>query len=137
MAAVRQGIRAEPSSNGRSGSDMTSSMLPGLPERQPPSAAGTDNPAGELERLRTENRQLLRAIASHAVVDQAIGVLVVLGQITPQDGFTVLRTVSQHTNTKLSQIAEHIVKHAQGVELAGPVLAALHAALHAVRTGPE
>ncbi|WP_333775375.1 ANTAR domain-containing protein [Streptomyces sp. IBSBF 3136] len=52
----------------------------------------------ELEQLRTENRQLHQALASHAVIDQAIGVLVVLGQISPADGSRVLREVSQHTS---------------------------------------
>ncbi|MEU9438976.1 ANTAR domain-containing protein [Streptomyces sp. NPDC048252] len=57
----------------------------------------------QLERLRVENRQLRQARASHAVVDQAIGVLTVLGQLPPCDGFTVLREVSQHTNIKLAK----------------------------------
>ncbi|MFJ8143427.1 ANTAR domain-containing protein [Streptomyces sp. NPDC096013] len=59
----------------------------------------------EVERLRAENEQLSEAVAAHAVVDQAIGVLTVLGPIAPADGFTVLREISQHTNTKLHQIA--------------------------------
>ncbi|MEU1535927.1 ANTAR domain-containing protein [Streptomyces fagopyri] len=76
-------------------------------------AAGCPQP--EAERLRRENRQLRQALASHATVDQAIGVLTVLGRIWPQDGFTVLREVSPHTTTKLTQVAEHVLKHAQGV----------------------
>ncbi|MFJ9026429.1 ANTAR domain-containing protein [Streptomyces sp. NPDC102259] len=72
----------------------------------------------ERERLRAENRQLRQALASHAVVDQAIGVLTVLGQIPPCDGFTVLREVSQHTNIKLTQVAEQVIKHGQGAALA-------------------
>ncbi|MFJ4584242.1 ANTAR domain-containing protein [Streptomyces echinatus] len=90
----------------------------------------------EVERLRTENRQLHQALASHAVVDQAIGVLTILGQITPQDGFTVLRETSQHTNTKLSDVAEQVLKHAQGAALPEVLRAELRAAL-ARHTGPR
>jgi hypothetical protein len=49
--------------------------------------------------------------------------------ISPADGFTVLREVSQHTNTKLSSIAEQIIKHAHGAGLPETVLSELHAAL--------
>ncbi|MEU0946865.1 ANTAR domain-containing protein [Streptomyces canus] len=76
-----------------------------------------------------ENRQLRQALASHAVVDQAIGVLTVLGQIAPGDGFTVLREVSQHTNIKLTQIAEQVLNHGQGAALPDVLLGELHAAL--------
>ncbi|MEU6557115.1 hypothetical protein ABZ915_43785 [Streptomyces sp. NPDC046915] len=41
----------------------------------------------------------------------------------------MLREVSQHTNTKLSSIAEQIIKHAQGAALPETVLAELDAAL--------
>ncbi|WP_369276040.1 ANTAR domain-containing protein [Streptomyces sp. R11] len=43
-----------------------------------------------------------------------MGVLTTLGQVPPYGGFTVLREVSQHTNIKLSQVAEDILKYAQG-----------------------
>jgi AmiR/NasT family two-component response regulator len=83
----------------------------------------------ELERLRAQNRQLQQALASHAVVDQAIGALTVLGQLPPCDGFTVLREVSQHTNIKLTQVAEQVLKHGQGAALPDVLLGELHAAL--------
>ncbi|MEH0450188.1 ANTAR domain-containing protein [Streptomyces sp. B21-102] len=104
---------------------MTSSAHP---RPQSPSASA-DELAEELERLRAENRQLQQALASHAVVDQAIGVLTVLGLIPPADGFTVLREVSQHTNIKLAKVAEHILKHGQGAALPDVLLGALQAAL--------
>ncbi|MBL1110366.1 ANTAR domain-containing protein [Streptomyces sp. 5-8] len=90
----------------------------------------------EVQRLRTENRQLHQALASHAVIDQAIGVLTVLSQITPQDGFTVLREASQHTNIKLFDVAEQILKHAQGAALPEVLRAELRAAL-ARHTSPQ
>ncbi|MGW5665840.1 ANTAR domain-containing protein [Streptomyces sp. NPDC003758] len=102
-------------------------------------SASADELAEELERLRAENRQLKQALASHAVVvDQAIGVLTVLGQISPSDGFTVLRQVSQHTNIKLAQVAEQVLKHAQGAALPDVLLGELHAALarHATDSPP-
>ncbi|MET7695943.1 ANTAR domain-containing protein [Streptomyces sp. NPDC005483] len=79
--------------------------------------------------MRAENRQLRQALASHAVIDQAIGVLTVLGQIPPRDGFTVLREVSQHTNIKLTQVAEQVLNHGQGAALPDVLLGELHAAL--------
>ncbi|WP_265566020.1 ANTAR domain-containing protein [Streptomyces hygroscopicus] len=35
-------------------------------------------------------------------------------QMSPDDGFTVLREVSQRTNIKLSAVAEHILKRGPG-----------------------
>ncbi|MFF5313136.1 ANTAR domain-containing protein [Streptomyces massasporeus] len=103
---------------------MTSSALPDDPTS---TQVPVDDLLRDLARLQAENRQLQHAVASHAAIDQAIGVLVVLGQVSPVDGFAVLREVSQNTNTKLSSIAEHM--HAQGVALPDPVLAELRAAL--------
>ncbi|AGF61029.1 ANTAR domain-containing protein [Streptomyces olivaceoviridis] len=94
-----------------------------------PSPLSVDELVAELERVRAENRQLHQALASHAVVDQAIGVLTVLGQIAPTDGFTVLREASQHTNIKLSAVAEQVLKHAQGAALPDVLLGELQAAL--------
>jgi hypothetical protein len=103
-----------------------------------PRPAPADELMAELERLREENRQLQQALASHALVDQAIGVLTVLGQISPSDGFTVLREASQHTNIKLSVVAEHVVEHAQGAALPDVLLRELQAALarHADNSHP-
>ncbi|CAL9497830.1 ANTAR domain-containing protein [Streptomyces sp. enrichment culture] len=107
---------------------MTSSTRPGAdhPSSVP---ATTDELVKELERVRAENRQLERALASHATVDRAIGVLTVLGRISPDDGFTVLREISQHTNVRLSAVAEHLLAHARGAELPDVLLGELHAAL--------
>ncbi|MFL9657914.1 ANTAR domain-containing protein [Streptomyces sp. PB17] len=93
----------------------------------------------ELRRVRAENRQLKQALASHAAVDQAIGVLTVLGRISPADGFTVLRETSQHTNVRLSVVAEYLLDHARGAPLPAVLHGELHAALsrHASpHTGP-
>lgn len=73
--------------------------------------------AKEHERLQTEVAQLKQAVTSHALVDQAIGVVVVLGQIPPEDAWRVLRDVSQRSNVKLNQVARHILDFAQGADL--------------------
>ncbi|MFJ8142312.1 ANTAR domain-containing protein [Streptomyces sp. NPDC096013] len=83
----------------------------------------------EVEQLRAANEQLSQALDAPAVVDQAIGVLSVLGPIAPADGFTVLREISQHTNTKLHHVAEQILAHGQGAELPADLDTELKAAL--------
>ncbi|MEV5842716.1 ANTAR domain-containing protein [Streptomyces sp. NPDC051985] len=59
--------------------------------------------------LQDEVDQLKEAVASHAVVDQAIGMVVALGRVTPDEGWEVLKEVSQHTNIKLRNVAELIL----------------------------
>jgi hypothetical protein len=95
----------------------------------------TETAVQEAERLRAENAQLQQAISSHATVDQAIGVLVALARISPDDGFCILREVSQHLNIKLSALATEIIHHARGANLPPRLLGELHAALaHHTRT---
>jgi hypothetical protein len=67
---------------------------------------------GEADRifeLQEEVHQLKAAVASHAVVDQAIGMVVALGRVTPDQGWQVLKEVSQHTNIKLRNVADLIL----------------------------
>ncbi|MET7458117.1 ANTAR domain-containing protein [Streptomyces sp. NPDC005574] len=104
-------------------------------ETLPPPSHRADGLAQELQRLREENRQLRLALTSHTVIDRATGVLTVLGQINPDDGFTVLREVSQRTNVKLIHIAEQLLKHAQGAALPDDLLTELRAALARHTTG--
>jgi hypothetical protein len=59
--------------------------------------------------LEEEVGQLKEAVVSHAVVDQAIGMIVALGRVAPDQGWAVLKDVSQHTNIKLRQVAELIL----------------------------
>ncbi|MQY36436.1 hypothetical protein SRB17_44370 [Streptomyces sp. RB17] len=76
--------------------------------------------AAEYDRLVTENEQLRQAVSSHAVIDQAIGAVLVLGRIAPEEAWRALRDVSQRTNTKLRTVAEHILDYAQGGTLPEP-----------------
>ncbi|MEU2427651.1 ANTAR domain-containing protein [Streptomyces sp. NPDC007851] len=59
--------------------------------------------------LQEEVDQLKEAVASHAVVDQAIGMVVALGRVTPDAGWAVLKDISQHTNIKLRNVADLIL----------------------------
>ncbi|WP_151773954.1 ANTAR domain-containing protein [Streptomyces abyssomicinicus] len=89
-------------------------------------------PGAETDRvfaLEVEVAQLKEAVTSHAVVDQAIGSVVALGRVTPDQGWTVLREVSQHTNVKLRQVAEMILLWARTGDLPAEVRAALEEAL--------
>jgi len=75
----------------------------------------------EVERLEAAYADLEQAAASHAPIDQAIGVVVVLGQIAPEEAWRALRDVSQRTNTKLRTIAEQVLAFAQGGDLSKAV----------------
>lgn len=70
---------------------------------------GPDSDPDQIFRLQEQVRQLKEAVVSHAVVDQAIGVVIALGGVTPDEGWIVLKEVSQHTNIKLRNVAEAIL----------------------------
>lgn len=80
-------------------------------------AVPSESSADAVTRLEGENLQLKQAVRSHAVVDQAIGVILALGQLTPDQGWDALRGVSQNTNIKLRHVAELIVDWARTGEL--------------------
>ncbi|MET7387009.1 ANTAR domain-containing protein [Streptomyces sp. NPDC005529] len=73
--------------------------------------------ADAVTRLEGENLQLRQAVRSHAVVDQAIGVILAVGQLTPDEGWDAVRAISQNTNIKLRHVAELIVDWARTGEL--------------------
>ncbi|MFI7504979.1 ANTAR domain-containing protein [Streptomyces sp. NPDC049687] len=79
--------------------------------------------------LRREAGQLKEAVASHAVVDQAIGVMVALGRVTPDEGWVILREVSQHTNIKLRNVCEPILIWGRSGEMPGRIRVELEALL--------
>ncbi|KKD03042.1 ANTAR domain-containing protein [Streptomyces sp. WM6386] len=99
--------------------------------------AGRDDPGGEASRifeLQEEVEQLKEAVASHAVVDQAIGMMVALGRVTPDQGWGVLKDVSQRTNIKLRNVADLILIWGRNGELPPEIRAELEEALD--RHGP-
>ncbi|UXY25776.1 ANTAR domain-containing protein [Streptomyces sp. HUAS TT20] len=92
---------------------------------------------GETDRifeLQEEVHQLKEAVASHAVVDQAIGMVVALGRVTPDQGWAVLKDVSQHTNIKLRNVAELILIWGRTGDMPPEIRAELEDALD--RHGP-
>ncbi|WP_338145907.1 ANTAR domain-containing protein [Streptomyces scabichelini] len=88
----------------------------------------------QIVELQEEIGQLKEAVTSHAVVDQAIGMMVALGRVTPDQGWAVLRDVSQHTNIKLRNVAELILIWGQKGDLPPDVRATLEDTLD--RYGP-
>ncbi|MEW2290388.1 ANTAR domain-containing protein [Streptomyces sp. NPDC047841] len=84
--------------------------------------------------LQAEVDQLKEAMTSHAVIDQAIGMVVALGRVTPDQGWQVLKEVSQHTNIKLRNIAELILIWGRRGDIPAQIRAELEDALD--RYGP-
>jgi AmiR/NasT family two-component response regulator len=68
-----------------------------------------------------ELAQLRQTVSSHAVVDQAIGIVVALAGLRAEDGRDVLREISQHTDIKMRHVAELIVEWAQTGHLASDI----------------
>jgi AmiR/NasT family two-component response regulator len=87
-----------------------------------------------LSELQAEVDQLKEAVTSHAVIDQAIGMMVAWGRLTPDQGWEVLKEVSQHTNIKLRNVAELILVWARRGDLPPEIRAELEDALD--RYGP-
>src|SRR3989442_1048975 len=73
--------------------------------------------------------QLAAAVASHAAVDQAIGIIVVLGKLSPSQSWDVLVEVSQHTNIKVRHIAELIVEFGRTGHLCTDIRTELNSSL--------
>ncbi|WNM32362.1 ANTAR domain-containing protein [Streptomyces sp. Li-HN-5-11] len=94
-------------------------------------------PGDEADRvfaLEAEVQQLKAAVTSHAVVDQAIGMVVALGRVTPDQGWQVLKDVSQHTNIKLRNVAELVLVWGRTGDMPADIAAELEDALD--RHGP-
>lgn len=64
--------------------------------------------------LRIEVAQLRRAMQTRPVIDLARGVLMASFGLSAEDSWQVLVTVSQHTNTKLHEVADHVVSTVTG-----------------------
>jgi hypothetical protein len=79
--------------------------------------------------LQQEVEQMKEAVASHAVVDQSIGVIVALGRVTPDEGWLILKEVSQHTNIKLRNVAELILIWGRSGEMPEDIRAELETQL--------
>ncbi|MGA5895013.1 ANTAR domain-containing protein [Streptomyces venetus] len=87
----------------------------------------------QIARLDLENAQLRQAVGSHAVIDQAIGVLIAVHQVSPAGGWEVLRQVSQRCNIKLSVVAEGVIGWVLGEPMPPQVRQELEGALQRFR----
>ncbi|MFJ3755133.1 ANTAR domain-containing protein [Streptomyces sp. NPDC090080] len=94
----------------------------------------SESEADAVLHLQEEIDQLKEAVASHAVVDQAIGMVVALGRVTPDQGWEVLKEISQHTNIKLRSVAELILVWGRTGDMPAQIRAELEDALD--RYGP-
>jgi len=100
-------------------------------------APGRESLLNKITELQAEIGQLQEAIVSHAVIDHAIGVVIGLGGLRSDQGFQVLRDVSQHTNIKLRQVSEQIVDWVHDGQLDDEIRTALEEALLTARSsGP-
>ncbi|WP_063805512.1 ANTAR domain-containing protein [Streptomyces canus] len=87
--------------------------------------------------MQAEIGRLQEAIVSHAVIDHAIGVVIGLGGLRSDQGFQVLRDVSQHTNIRLRQVREQIVDWVHDGQLNDEIRTTLEEALVTARSsGP-
>ncbi|MBL1082655.1 ANTAR domain-containing protein [Streptomyces actinomycinicus] len=93
-----------------------------------------DSEPDRVAELEAQVDQLKEAVTSHAVVDQAIGMIVALGRVTPDEGWQVLREVSQHTNIKVRNVAELILIWGRRGDIPADLRAELEATLD--RYGP-
>ncbi|WAU82732.1 ANTAR domain-containing protein [Streptomyces sp. Qhu-G9] len=65
--------------------------------------------AKDAERWRREAQQLRKAMKNRPTIDMARGILMTACSCSPDDAWEMLVTVSQHSNTKLHQVAEALV----------------------------
>ncbi|MEV8565519.1 ANTAR domain-containing protein [Streptomyces sp. NPDC051322] len=105
------------------------------PAQQPHGTPGEAAWCAELDQLRAEVGQLRQAMKTRPVIDQARGMVMVLGPCSSQTAWEVLVEVSQHSNTKLRDVAEALVATATGESMPCPVGDALTGALRRLRTG--
>ncbi|MEU2221823.1 ANTAR domain-containing protein [Streptomyces sp. NPDC018347] len=71
---------------------------------------GRDEQTDQLRALQEEVGQLRQALVSHALIDQAIGVVMTVSGLRPEQGWDALRHMSQHTNIKLREVARCLVE---------------------------
>jgi len=75
---------------------------------------GADEDADDVASLQLEVEHLRQAVDSHALVDQAIGVVITVAGLRPDQGWEVLKHISQHTNVKLREVARCLVQWPAG-----------------------
>jgi hypothetical protein len=98
-----------------------------------PADQGSDD---KTARLSEENAQLKQAVESHAVIDQAIGVLIAVWRVPPAAGWEALVKVSQHCNVKLHAVAENVIGWALGEQMPSRMRGELETAVGRWRQDP-
>ncbi|MFJ4523534.1 ANTAR domain-containing protein [Streptomyces sp. NPDC088810] len=88
----------------------------------------------QVKALQDEVDQLRQALVSHALVDQAIGVVITVGGLRPEQGWEALKHMSQHTNVKLREVARCLVEWPARRNLPEAIRRALPAAVEHART---
>lgn len=71
----------------------------------------------EILALRAENKQLGQALVSHAVIDQARGMVMALASCSSEGAWNLLVDVSQRCNVKLRDVAAALVATTEGKKL--------------------
>jgi hypothetical protein len=99
---------------------------------EPGALPGREDLRSGISDLRSEIRRLQEAVISHAVIDQAIGVVIAMGGLRPDQGIEVLTAVSRRTGMPLPEIAGYIVDWTATERLPGGLRQALDTALAAV-----
>lgn len=79
----------------------------------------TEPPADQIRQLQEKVTQLEHAVQSHAVIDQALGIMVAVGRISPAEAWDVLRETSMCSNIKMRHVAEMVVTWGRTGDLAG------------------
>jgi len=83
----------------------------------------------EVVELRVTNEQLVRALASRAVIDQARGMVMALAPCSSDRAWHLLVDVSQHCNIKLRDVAASLVATTTDRTLPEPIQRELRRAL--------
>ncbi|MEU4199978.1 ANTAR domain-containing protein [Streptomyces sp. NPDC045470] len=94
-----------------------------------PDGAARSGEETVVEQLRAENAQLRQALDSRPVIDQARGILMATESCTAEQAWDILRRTSQHTNTKVHEVAGEVVASATGAVAPEPVRTQLQAAV--------
>lgn len=107
--------------------------MDGHADRSPGALRGQQQASERIRELEETAAQLRQAMVSHAVIDQAIGVVVALGHLTPAEAWDALRETSMCTNIKLRQVAEQVVAWGRTGALAADIRAPLTARMRSYR----
>ncbi|MYT75531.1 MULTISPECIES: ANTAR domain-containing protein [unclassified Streptomyces] len=84
-------------------------MQPDARDTQPGSDDGTEPSAPTVARMEDEIAHLRREMSSHAGIDQAVGVILTMGRMTPAEALDALREVSASTGVRADRLARMLI----------------------------